>query len=276
MTKEPFFPAGHFYSPIPDLKEAAAALDRANTYSEIGGIEIDDKEMLALWRCMLPSLTSLPFGEHDQDGSFRFHFNNDMYSYGDAAIYYGITKKFAPKRVVEVGSGFSSALAIDMREIFNRPTELTFIEPFPSTLNSLLREGDRETVNVVVKKVQDVPLSIFGALDEDDILFIDSSHVAKTGSDVCFEIFDILPRLKRGVLGHFHDCFCPFEYPRQWVLEQNRSWNELYFLRAFLMFNSMFRVIFFNHYFSVKYPNQITGTPLAKNPGGGLWLRKEG
>ena len=75
--------------------------------------------------------------------------------------------------------------------------------------------------------VQQVPLSILDALQADDILFIDSTHVLRTGSDLCFELFEILPRLSP-ILVHFHDMFWPFEYPRSWVVEENRSWNELY------------------------------------------------
>jgi hypothetical protein len=67
-----------------------------------------------------------------------------------------------------------------------------------------------------------------------NVLFIDSTHVLRTGSDVCFELFEILPRLSPGVLVHIHDMFWPFEYPRSWVVEENRSWNELYAVRAFL------------------------------------------
>ena len=93
-------------------------------------------------------------------------------------------------------------------------------------------------------------MSVFDELNEGDILFIDSTHVLRTGSDVCFELFEVLPRLAPGVLVHFHDIFWPFEYPRAWVVDENRSWNELYAIRAFLMNNSDWHIIFFNHYFA--------------------------
>jgi hypothetical protein len=93
-------------------------------------------------------------------------------------------------------------------------------------------------------KVQDVQLAEFARLQAGDILFIDSSHVAKTGSDVLHLYFEVLPRLAPGVRIHVHDIFLPFDYPRRWVLDENRSWNEQYLLRALLMYSSRFKVDF--------------------------------
>jgi hypothetical protein len=109
-----------------------------------------------------------------------------------------------------------------------------------------------------------------------DILFIDSTHVMKTGSDVCQELFEILPRLKPGVLIHFHDVFWPFEYPAAWVVQENRSWNELYGLRAFLMYNAAFQVEFFSDFFCQHFRPRIEAEfpTMLKNTGGSLWLRK--
>jgi hypothetical protein len=97
-----------------------------------------------------------------------------------------------------------------------------------------------------------------------------------TGSDVCFELFEILPHLKSGVVVHFHDVFWPFEYPRYWVVEENRCWNELYGIRAFLTKNEQWTILFFNDYFARFEVETITETCqlFLKNPGGALWLRK--
>jgi hypothetical protein len=106
-------------------------------------------------------------------------------------------------------------------------------------------------------------------------LFIDSSHVSKTGSDVNFELFDILPKLNSGVWVHIHDMFWPFEYPDAWI-EEGRSWNELYMIRAFLTFNSGFRVKLFQHYLFEEHKeiwNMVQEKGIS-NPGGGLWLEK--
>ena len=109
------------------------------------------------------------------------------------------------------------------------------------------------------------------------MLFIDSTHVAKVGSDVTTLFFDVLPTLKPGVLVHIHDVLWPFEYPRSWYL-QGRSWNEAYLLRAFLQYNEEFEILLFNSFLGTHYAGDVAEIlPLcAKNPGGSLWLRRRG
>jgi hypothetical protein len=122
------------------------------------------------------------------------------------------------------------------------------------------------------------PPSTFDDLSAGDILFIDSTHIVKTGSDVCCELFEILPRLPAGVLVHFHDIFWPFEYGEDWVLNENRSWNEIYALRAFLTYNSQFEIIFFNDFFRQFRRDLIAQTypKFLNNTGGAIWLRRRG
>jgi hypothetical protein len=115
-------------------------------------------------------------------------------------------------------------------------TELTFIEPLADRLNSLISAGDRSISKVLPQQVQEVPLSVFDQLEAQDLLVCDSSHVAKIGSNVTYILLRILPRLKPGVLVHFHDVFYPFSYPATWIRE-GRAWNESLFLRAFLVGN---------------------------------------
>ena len=107
------------------------------------------------------------------------------------------------------------------------------------------------------------------------ILFIDSTHVSKIGSDVNSLLFDILPKLNRGVYVHFHDVFYPFEYPQEWVY-QGLAWNEAYILRAFLQHNDAFKIVFFNTYLELFYREKFENSmPLClKNPGGSIWLTK--
>ncbi|RAZ80293.1 class I SAM-dependent methyltransferase [Mesorhizobium atlanticum] len=279
MTEEFFVPPGHFYSPIPSLEDRELALRQAGATasSEVDGLNLNADAMVALWRRIAPRTLEMPFGDEKGAGGYRYHFANDMYSYGDSAIYFGLVWHLQPRRIIEIGSGYSSALALDMRDVFRREIALTFIEPYPNTLNGLLREADRSDVTIIEDKVQNVPVHHFESLEANDILFIDSSHVVKAGSDVSFEIFNILPKLQPGVVVHFHDCFWPFEYPKDWLVEQNRGWNELYFLRAFLLYNNAFEIIFFNSYFAARHHKEVAAyprTPVLKNPGGGLWLRK--
>ena len=96
---------------------------------------------------------------------------------------------------------------------------------------------------LVQTKIQHADKSLFSALEPNDILFIDTSHVAKAGSDVNYLLFEILPILKPGVLVHIHDIFLPDEYPKKWVIEDGRNWNEQYLVRAFLQYNPAFEIV---------------------------------
>jgi hypothetical protein len=138
-------------------------------------------------------------------------------------------------------------------------------------------------VTIYEKRLQDMDYEIFSTLKDGDILFVDSTHVTKTDSDVNNIIFEILPRIASGVYIHFHDIFFPFEYPEVWVY-QGRSWNEDYILRAFLEYNTKFEIILFNSYASYYFWEYIEkNMPLALEGfrekrtfvGGGFWIRKK-
>ncbi|MCU4121180.1 class I SAM-dependent methyltransferase [Variovorax sp. N23] len=128
---------------------------------------------------------------------------------------------------------------------------------------------------VLGQPLQDVPVGVFQALGENDVLFIDSTHVSKVGSDVNRLLFEIFPLLAPGVVIHLHDIFYPFEYPKAWILE-GRAWNEAYLVRAFLQDNARFQVLlmntFMSHFHREFFEQQM---PLClHNEGASLWLRK--
>ena len=120
-------------------------------------------------------------------------------------------------------------------------------------------------------------MDVFATLERGDILFLDTTHISKTGSDVNHELFEILPRLSSGVVIHFHDIFADFDYPEDWIYDQNRSWNELYVLRAFLMYNESFEIIYANDAFAAARSELISEKcpQILENQGAGLWLRKK-
>jgi hypothetical protein len=128
---------------------------------------------------------------------------------------------------------------------------------------------------LIEKRVQEVPLATFAALGENDVLFIDSSHVSKIGSDVNRLYFDVLPALAPGVLIHIHDVAGNLEYPPEWF-EEGRAWNEQYLLRAFLMNNTAYRIELFTAWlFNTRHEWFRTHLPLCARGGGGqIWLRK--
>lgn len=275
-------PPGHFYSPLvdPNDRHVRLLLDNHATLEldTCGELVLNDTAMLTKLGILGSYYRSIPFSA-DRSSGFRYYYENPAFSYGDAAVYFGFLLENQPRKIVEIGSGYSSCLAMDVNDLFlGKNAALTFIDPFPGTLLSLLNPTDRYRDNILAMSVQDVPTSFFRELQANDILFIDSSHVAKTGGDVNDYVFRILPSLAPGVLIHIHDIPYPFEYPPNWVDVQNRSWNEAYLIRAFLQYNPRFRVEYFNHYVFRKYPDKL-GALMPKcllNCGASLWIRKLG
>lgn len=273
-----FVPPGHFYSPVVSVEEARR--DERRIFDavprELPGISLNESQQLDLLEEFEALYPSIDFPT-TKSTTHRYCFENPAYSYSDAIMLNCMMRRVRPKRVIEVGSGYSSCAMLDTNEIFlDRSVGFTFIEPYPDLLKSLVRQDDLASINIIEARLQDVSVDEFSSLDADDILFIDSTHVCKTGSDVNFLLFDILPRLKRGVYIHIHDIFYPFEYPRDWILG-GRSWNEIYALRAFLQFNEAFRIVMMNTFLEHFHKQRFaTRMPLClKNTGGSIWLRRE-
>jgi predicted O-methyltransferase YrrM len=271
------FPAGHFYSPLPDVDDVAARRDRlfdANV-TECAGVDLRAAHQLEVLTELSPFYGEVPFSDEPAAGR-RYHYNNRFFKHGDAIVLYAMLRRLRPKRVIEVGSGFSSAVMLDTNDAFlGAEIQFTFIDPYPNRLLGLLSESDKRRHRIVQERVQDVAIEEFKSLAAGDVLFIDSSHVVKIGSDVRHLLWEVLPRLQAGVVVHFHDIMWPFEYPQDWVLNGN-AWNEAYFLRTFLQYNDVFQIEYFNSYVATVHEDALRQQmPLClKNPGGGLWLRK--
>jgi len=239
---------GHYYSPVINIEEIRRRENEIwpKPPRSIEGIELREKEQMNLLERLVPYYKEIPFSAN-ASAKTRYYFKNDMYPYSDGIFLYCLMRVLNPKRIIEVGSGYSSALMLDTNDFcFNGQVELTFIEPFPNRLHSLLTGKDK--IRLIQTAVQDVSLTVFDELGENDILFIDSTHVSKTGSDVNFLFFQVLPRLKKGVKIHFHDIYYPFEYPKELVLGDRRSWNEAYLLRCFLTHNNKFSILSFSSF----------------------------
>jgi len=277
IERQGAYPLGHYYSPIPDRDEVLAYIkSRKSLKMELHGINLNRENQFKLLNEYVELYKDLPFSEK-QNPECRYYYDNTWYCHADAIFLYSFLRKHEPKRIVEVGSGFSSAVMLDTIDRFFpfRP-EITIIEPHQDRLKGLLKKGDEDHIRIIDKKIQDVSPEIFSSLESGDFLFIDSSHVVKCGSDLQLLIFDILPLLPSGIFVHFHDVFYPFDYPSEW-LEEGRYWNENYFLRAFLSYNYEWHIYFFNTYVALSFNELIKDKmPLCvKNPGGSLYIKKQ-
>ena len=272
------WPNGHFYSPVVSRADAEAEWPRLSRPRNPAEVDICAADQAVMLRTLPQYFPTIPFTEH-KDPRFRFYFENPSYGYGDALIYWAMLNHLKPKRIIEVGSGFSSALALDTVDLLGLPTTCTFIDPFPAVAEAATAPLG-PSHRILPRRIQDIDLDVIRELQDGDLLFIDSSHIVKTGSDVHFEITEMLPLLAPGVIVHFHDVFYPFEYHKRWITQKNHSWNETYFLHAFLMYNSAFRIVFFNHFVAATMRAEllklspVEGKRFLLNPGGGLWLRR--
>jgi predicted O-methyltransferase YrrM len=269
-------PPGHFYSPIPAIVDLKINEDEVFGYPPaIRGVDLNEAAQVDLLKRFAAFYREQPFTAERVQGR-RYFFENPNYSYNDAIVLYCLIRHVRPKRIVEVGSGYSSCAMLDVNELFfGDAITCTFIDPYPQLLRDLIKASDHDRVRIIGEKVQAADIDIFRELAASDILFIDSSHVAKTGSDVNYILFKILPLLREGVYIHFHDIFYPFEYPTEWVYE-GRAWNEAYLLRAFMQYNRAFEIQFFNSFLISKYRDVFEADmPLClKGIGANLWLRK--
>jgi hypothetical protein len=264
IAAPPYVRPGHFYSPLTSREDVRRSL----SWQEAGdapGVALREAAQLALAASVQANLgVPLP--------GPRYLEENGMFGPADAAVYREMLGYLRPSRIIETGSGFSTAVALD--EVDANPSlaglEMTCIEPYPARLHSLLRPGD--AVEILQEPVQDVSLEEFAKLGRGDIVFIDSTHVAKAGSDVCWLLLHVLPRLAPGVAVHVHDIFWPFAYPPQWLGER-RDWNEAYFLHAFLSGNAEWEILLFNSWLWQSHPEMVPSR-LANEQPGSIWLRK--
>jgi predicted O-methyltransferase YrrM len=272
------YPAGHYYSPIPKHEEIVEYLESMQTDKlELPAIDLNKQSQFELLTAFQAFYDDLPFSE-EKNQECRYYYDQSVFCYADAIFLYSFLRHTKPRRIIEVGSGFSSALILDTVErFFLQQPEMTFIEPYPQRVRKLLKSQDKAATRIIERKVQEVPIDTFSALRAGDLLFIDSTHVIKCGSDVQFLMFEVLPRLSTGVFVHFHDVFYPFEYPAEWLLK-GIYWNEDYFLRAFLSYNSEWEIVFFNTYVATIFKDfLLEKMPLClKNTGGSLYIRRTG
>jgi predicted O-methyltransferase YrrM len=218
----------------------------------------------------------MKFAETPTGDPSDYYSSNEMFASLDAWVLQGMLRHFRPRRMIEVGSGFSSLLTARVnREYLDGSLDFTCVEPEPA---EFLKAGIAGISRLIISRVEELPVDPFLELGNGDVLFIDTSHVAKTGGDVVFLYQEVLPRLAPGVIVQIHDIFLPADYPPAWVLA-GRAWNEQYLVHAFLTFNSGFRILlgvswlWLNHgdVLAAVFPG---GAEHYQNGGGSLWIQR--
>ena len=237
----------HYYEPLPDFRTVTAEAAARRRVSPSIEFDLDGQ------RRLVRRLGDAYRGEIDAlHASRSFDFGNDYFAGFDAAMYYALIRDARPARVIEIGSGMSTriaAFAMQRNRSEGHGGEIVCIEPFPQPRLT----ADMPAVTLIQQPVEQIDLATFDALHANDILFIDSSHAAMFGGDVCREFLEILPRLSRGVWVHVHDIFFPRDYPASWLIDRRLAFNEQYVLEAFLSFNHAFAVRACNYWIALEH-----------------------
>jgi hypothetical protein len=280
-TVSPFlerFPPGHYYSPIPEpsqtqLDYLATVPYLPATPDFLEGVDLNDDGQIQMFNTLAPLARGLQL-PREADPSWRYRRNNPNFGIGDALMLSAFLRHLRPRQFFEIGSGWSTALVLDVSERFlGNSLEITSIEPYPELLRETIRTNDR--IQIIRSNVQDVPLAEFSRLGENDVLLVDCSHVVKFGSDVVHVVTKILPSLRRGVVVCIHDMCWPFEYPRLWI-EEGRAWSECYLVHTFLLYNSDFEILLFNDWFGKPHHDLVERLlpETLEDVGSSLWLRR--
>jgi hypothetical protein len=265
-----------FYSPIPDLDQLPPGTFERR--AELPGVAWDLDRQLEYVRGLREPLAEFRTEVAASGDGDRYRWApNESYTEADASMLWAMVRSARPKRVVELGSGHSTLVtahalrrnATDGGEA----SQLEVFDPFPGVVEESLPGLTRlERVGA-----QQVPLSTFETLESGDVLFVDTTHTVKVGSDVNFIVLEVLPRLRAGVYVHLHDIFLPYEYPKQWLEDYGLYWTEQYLVHAFLVFNSGYEVLASMHALQRDRRDamaELLPPAVADWPGGAFWMRR--
>jgi hypothetical protein len=267
----------HFYSPIPDIENLATEIFTRK--SALAGVGFDPAGGLTfLKRELAPYIPEYQPPLRETGDPRRFYLGNTLYSGVDAETLYAMVRRFAPRRVLELGSGMSTLVIADARERNGQTDRMDHVVcdpyPRPELAEVLAAIADLRAVSAT-----DLPQTEFAKLQEGDLLFVDTTHTVKVGGEVNRLILEILPTIARGVLIHVHDIYLPWEYPREFITERRFFWAEQYLLQAFLAFNEQFEVLFGTHALARGYPDEISelvpNSCCATLPSA-FWIRRTG
>jgi hypothetical protein len=267
----------HYYEPVVFAENLRRPLDQERS---IPGLDLNTAEQLQLLTELRHGneLRKIPVQKNAEASTRSFYFNNGSFEGADAGVLYSMIRRFRPKRFFEIGSGHSTLMVRRAIEK-NRSDDAGYscrhlcIEPYEQPW---LEQTGAE---ILRRRAELCDPSLFDALESGDILFIDSSHVIRTQGDVLFEVLEVLGRLKSGVLIHIHDIFTPRDYPEEWVLRDQKLWDEQYLIEAFLAYNGSFKIIAALNYLNRNHHHEllevcpVVGSGANVEPRS-LWLRR--
>lgn len=267
----------HYYEPRFNFEHLKKPFGKDRS---LPGLNLNVKEQLAFLGKFHYNRELIKFPVNKKGNGKAFYYNNGWFGPGDAEYLYNLVRLLKPRRIIEAGGGFSTLMVVNAvnRNIKEDPKykcDHICIEPYENDWLDKVRG-----VKIIRKQVEKVGIPLFTRLKENDILFIDSSHIIKPQGDVLFLFQEILPQLNSGVFVHIHDIFTPRDYPKEWITEERRFWNEQYLLESFLAFNNKFKVIGATNYLAHNHYSKFSAKcPIFKRQRkrecGSFWIMKE-
>lgn len=266
----------NFYSNIPSIQEIENSYEYTDIeksvppYGECNIFSEPETTRQLLEELVVYSSEFVPQNDDDEDAPEGFFWNNTQFSYSDAMSYYAFIRHFKPKKIVEIGSGFSTLIAIDAIQK-NGSGDITCIEPFP---RPFIEKSDK--IDLLKVSAQNITSKWLNEnLNDGDVLFIDSTHTVKTGSDCLHIYLRLLPEIKHDIYVHVHDVFLPFGMPIDWLLDHHIYWTEQYLLLAFLLDNHKASFLFGSSYHEWANEDLLKSFMHGRaSPGGGsFWFK---
>lgn len=265
----------HYYEPLFDSTALTRPLEEDRV---LPGLDLNIGQQLDLLEKLSYGAELLAF-PMDRQSETGFYYDNHVFGPGDAEFLYNMIRYAKPKRIIEIGSGQSTlmarnAIAANRTEAVEYSCRHVCIEPYEAAWLSELN------VELIRTPVEQIDLAVFGELEKNDILFIDSSHMIRPQGDVLFEYLQILPILKSGVYVHIHDIRTPKDYQDGWLSREVRFWNEQYLVEAFLSFNDQYHIIAALNFLKHHYPRELSSScPVFGQRAdhwepGSLWIRR--
>jgi predicted O-methyltransferase YrrM len=233
----------HYYEPQFNFSQLKRGLYKNRSFP---GIDFNMKKQLKNISNLIYKNELIELNLEKKSPNYNFNIKNNFFENGDADIYYQLIRHLKPKNILEIGSGHSTLIALEAikknKSVDKIETKITCVEPYE---NKWL---DQLNIKILRKRIENLDESYYLALEKNDILFIDSSHIIRPQGDVLKIFFEIVPKLKKGTIVHIHDIFTPKDYPKEWLIEQNKFWNEQYLVEALMMSKDKYEIYLMLNY----------------------------
>ena len=228
----------HFYSQIPAIRELRVDGGWKRPFSMKGVVgDVEEHYEFVEECCNAERSARLPHELYRN----AIEMNGDAgYGLSDAEFLYKFVLVKKPKKIIQIGAGVATAVTFLAAEDAEYSPEIVCIDPYPTAF--LEAEQAKGTIRLIEERAQRVETAVYDELQAGDLLFIDSTHTIRPGSEVTRLMLEVIPSLNSGCFVHFHDIWFPYDYSPTTMTSDLFWWHESVFLHAFLVDNARVRL----------------------------------